>query len=150
MFKAIFKKAVLLFFDMDYEQLLKKAKENLPKQLVSRERFEIPKAQGHIEGNKTIIVNFSQLCSILQRPQEQILKYLQRELATPAIIDGQRLVLGRKISPGLINEKIEKFAQEFVLCGECGKPDTKLVREGRILSKKCTACGAKQPIRSKI
>jgi translation initiation factor 2 subunit 2 len=135
---------------MDYEKLLKKAKENLPKTLIQRERFEIPKVKGHVEGVKTIITNFVQICSILHRDVNQLLKYLQRELATPAIIDGPRLVLGRKISSSLINDKIEKYAKEFVLCGECGKPDTKLIKEGRILEKKCMACGAKHPVRSKI
>lgn len=135
---------------MGYEELLKQAKKNLPKGLVEKARFEIPKVTGHIQGNKTIIENFSQICSTLQRGQEQLLKYLQRELATPAVIDGPRLVLGRKINSVSINEKIEKFAQEFVLCKECGKPDTKLIKEDKVLKKKCMACGAKQPIMSKI
>jgi len=135
---------------MDYENLLKKAKKDLPKDLIRKERFEIPKVKGHIQGNKTIINNFAQICSILQRPPDQLLKYLQRELATPANLDGPRLILGRKISSTLINDKIEKFANEFVICTECGKPDTKLIKEDRILEKKCLACGAKHPVRSKI
>lgn len=135
---------------MEYEDLLKKAKENLPKGLVEKARFEIPKVIGHIQGNKTIVENYPQICSTLQRDPEQLLKYLQRELATPATIEGPRLVLGRKISANMINEKIEKFAHEFVLCKECGKPDTKLLKEDKVLKKKCMACGAKQPIMSKI
>ena len=135
---------------MDYKNLLKKAKKDLPKELVKKERFELPKVKGHIEGNKTILVNFFEICSILHRDQSQLLKYLQRELATPANIDGKRLVLGRKISSGLINEKVEKYANEFVICEECGKPDTKLIKEDRILEKKCMACGAKHPVKSKI
>ena len=135
---------------MDYDKLLKKAKESLPKTLVKKERFEIPKVKGHIEGVKTIVTNFSEVCAILHREPSQLLKYLQRELATPAIIEGKRLILGRKISSNLINEKIEKFAHEFDICEECGKPDTKLFREDRILMKKCMACGAKHSIRSKI
>ncbi len=135
---------------MDYEKLLEKARENLPKGLITKERFELPKVKGHIEGNKTVITNFLEICSILQRDASQLLKYLQRELASPANIDGKRLVLGRKISSGLINEKIDKYAKEFVICDECGKPDTKLIKEGRILEKKCLACGAKHPVKSKI
>ena len=135
---------------MEYDKLLKKAKENLPKELVKKARFEVPKIKGHIEGNKTIITNFAEICSVLQRDPNQLLKYLQRELATPASIDGRRLVLGRKISSGLINERLERFAQEFVICEECGKPDTKLIKEERILMKKCTACGAKHSVKSKI
>ena len=132
---------------MDYEKMLKKAKKELPKELVEKSRFEIPKIKGYIEGNKTIVSNFIQICDILHREQSLLLKYLQRELATPAIIDGQRLVLGRKISAKAVNEKIEQFVKEFVLCRECGKSDTKMFKEDRVLFLKCLACGAKHPIK---
>ena len=116
----------------------------------STERFEIPKATGHVQGNKTIVNNFLQIAKAFGRDKEQLLKYLQRELATPASIDGQRLVLGRKISSDFINSKIEQFANDFVLCKECKKPDTQIIKEDRVLFLKCTACGARHPIRSKI
>lgn len=135
---------------LDYENLLDKAKAKLPKIKESKERFEIPQAQGHVQGNKTIISNFSQICSTLNRPQEQLLKFLQRELATPAEIDGPRLVLGRKISLSTINQKIKHYSEEFVLCRECHKPDTQIYKEGRVLFLKCTVCGAHHPIRTKI
>ncbi len=135
---------------MDYEQLLKRAKEELPDIQQTKERFEIPKVVGHIEGNKTIISNFYNIVKILKADQDKLLKYLQRELATPAIVDGQRLILGRKINSEFINKKIERFAEDFVLCKECGKPDTKIIKEERFLFLKCTACGAQHPIRTKI
>lgn len=135
---------------MDYEQLLEKAKESLPEVQESKERFEIPKVKGHVEGNKTIVTNFVGIAKSLGRDQDKLLKYLQRELATPAKIDGQRLVLGRKLNSDFINKKIEQFAKDFVLCKECGKPDTKLEKEDRILFLKCAACGAKHPIKTKI
>ena len=36
---------------MDYHELLKKAKEELPRESASHDRFEIPKIRGHIQGN---------------------------------------------------------------------------------------------------
>ena len=134
----------------EYEELLKRIKKDLPNNITSGERFEIPKAKGHIEGNKTIISNFNQIVDDLQRDPQHILKFLQRELATPAEIDGPRLILKRKIISQLINEKIEQYAKSFVICKECGKPDTKMVKEDGFSFLKCTACGAKQPIKSKI
>ncbi len=135
---------------MEYETLLDKAKAKLPHTMERVERFEMPKASGHIQGNRTIIVNFSQICSAFSREPQHILKYLQRELATQGYIDGQRLVLGSKIPSALINQKIEQYAHDFVLCSACKKPDTKIIREGRVLMLKCTACGAKHPIKTKI
>lgn len=134
----------------EYEEMLEKAKKELPDIKESKERFELPKVVGHLQGNKTVVTNFAQICSLLRRPQEQLLKYLQRELATPATVEGPRLVLGRKISSSIINEKIERYCQDFVLCKECQKPDTQLIKEGRFLFMKCTACGAKHPVRGKI
>ncbi len=134
----------------NYEQLLKKAKAELPEVKIKTERFEIPKVTGHIQVIKTIITNFSQICDTIRRSQEQLLKFLQRELATPAAIDGPRLVLGRKISSSLINEKLLSFCNDFVICRECHKPDTQLLKEDRVIFLKCTACGAKQPVKGKI
>lgn len=135
----------------DYKELLEKGRKEIPESLKSTgERFEIPKAKGHIEGNKTVISNFTQIASILNREQSHLLKFLQRELATPATIEGLRLVLGRKLAASQINEKLKLYAETFVLCPDCGKPDTKLKKEEKVLFLKCMACGAKHPIRAKI
>lgn len=135
----------------NYKELLEKGREELPESLKSTgERFEMPKAKGHLEGNKTIISNFLQIANDLNREPNHLLKFLQRELATPAIITGQRLVLGRKLSASQINQKIQLYAGTFVLCPDCKRPDTQLKKEGNVLFLKCTACGAKHPIRTKI
>ncbi|AJF62508.1 MAG: Translation initiation factor 2 subunit beta [archaeon GW2011_AR20] len=133
-----------------YEKLLEKAKANLPEIKQTTERFEMPKAKGHVQGNKTIISNFADIVKTFNRDQTHLLKYLLRELATPGNLDGPRLILGRKISSSLINSKIEQYAQEFVLCRVCKKPDTVLTKEERVTIMKCTACGAKNPVRTKI
>lgn len=131
-----------------YEELLKKGRSELPEAAFFAERFEIPKVTGHIEGNKTIVSNFIQITGVLQRPINHFLKYLLRELATPGIMRGALLVLGAKVPAYRINEKIRKYATEFVLCSECGKPDTKIIKEGPLSYLKCMACGAKKNIKT--
>lgn len=135
---------------MEYEKLLERGKKNLPDVVSSKSRFEMPKVKGLIQGNKTIVNNFTSICSEFHREPQHLLKYLQRELASPAIIDGPRLVLGRKLSAAFINTKIEKYAKDFVLCKDCGRPDTKLIKEGKFLYIKCMACGSKHVVRVKI
>lgn len=136
---------------MEYNKLLERALEKMPKKMESSgERFEMPKVKGHVEGNKVIINNFKEICDVLHRDQTLLLKYLQRELATPALIDGPRLILGRKLSSELINQKIAQFAADFVLCRECKRPDTQLIKDGEVKIIKCTACGAKSPVRSNL
>lgn len=134
---------------MDYEKLLEKAYKEI-KPIEATERFEIPKVKGHIEGNKTIISNFQQICSTLRRPADHVAKFLLRELATPGLVEGERLILNRKLNSGMINEKIEAYANEFVICHECKKPDTELIKQDTFLFLKCFACGAKHSVRAKI
>lgn len=136
--------------EYDYEKLLDKGRSQLPESVLKIERFEVPKVKGHIQGNKTIVSNYLQICNVLRREPEHLLKYLQRELATPALIDDSRLVLGRKISSSSINGKIQQYTDTFVLCPECKKPDTKLLKEDKFLLIKCTACGAKHTVKTKI
>lgn len=135
---------------MEYAKALKRARENLPEAVFEKERFEIPKVSGHIEGNKTVISNFRQIASALGRQVEHLLKYVLKELAAPGDLRPSGLVIGTKVAASRINGKIRQYADEFVFCPECGKPDTQLVKEGEILYLKCQACGAKKPVKSKI
>ena len=135
---------------MDYNSALDNVYKNLPESILKKERFELQEVKSMIQGNKTIISNFGSIISQIRREPEHLLKFLLRELATPGSIDGPRLVLGRKISSKLIQQKVDEYVKIFVLCHDCKKPDTKLIKEDKILSIKCMACGAKHPIKSKI
>jgi len=136
---------------MEYKDLLKKVREKLPKSIFERARFEIPRIRGHIQGNRTILSNFLQIANVLNRPPEHLLKFILKELAAPGEIKKSgSVIIGTKVSASRINEKIKEYANTFVLCSECGKPDTKIEKEKNFLFIKCQACGARHPIRSKI
>ena len=135
-----------------YEELLSEAYKNVKPISVSErfERFEIPKANSQVIGNKTFISNFLQICSYLRRDCLHLAKFLSRELAAFSKIENERLILNRKIQASQINEKIELYVMEFVLCKECKKPDTELVKQGNFMFLHCLACGAKHSVRAKI
>lgn len=130
--------------------MLTRGKKNLPEIAASTERFNVPKVAGHLEGNKTVISNFFQIASTLGRTPEHLLKFISRELAAKGELKKQLLVFNTKLPSSKINEKIEEYVNSFVLCKECGKPDTKLSKEGIITFMRCQACGAKHSINSKI
>jgi len=134
----------------DYEKLLTDAYKDIKPIKHSGERFEIPKIQGHVEGTKTILTNWAQIASTLRRDQEHILKFLLKELATSGKIKGTQVILQRRIPSAKINEKIEQYTNEFVLCKECKKPDTEMIKQDRFSFLHCLACGAKHSIRAKI
>ena len=136
---------------MNYEKMLDDVRKNLPEVVFIKERFEIPKVLGHMQGNRTIISNFLQIASSLRRDVDHLLKYVLKELATPGEIKKSgALILGTKVSASRLNDKIRQYANAFVLCSECGKPDTKIEREDNANYLKCTACGAKNIIKGKI
>ena len=82
---------------MDYEKLLEKATKELPESAKEKQRFEIPNVKGHVEGNKTVVSNFVQIATLLQRPVEHFIKYILKELATPGDIRNNQLILKTKI-----------------------------------------------------
>lgn len=133
-----------------YEKLLDRAIKNLPEKMKRSERFEIPKVRGHVQGQKTVISNIRQIADAFNRRPEHLTKYLLRELATPGDLKPKGLLLGRKITAVRVNEKIRKYADIFVLCKECGKPDTKIIKVDRVSFVKCLACGARHPVTGKI
>ncbi len=133
-----------------YEQLLDKAYAKVKVVSSATDRFEIPLVIGQIEGNNTIITNISQIANYLRRPVENLTKFLQKELATPGKISNERLILNRKLNSAIVNEKIQLYAKEAIICPVCKKPDTEIITEKGIKYKHCLACGAKSPIKIKI
>jgi len=129
----------------DYEKLLGEAFEKV-KPTEFCDRFEVKKVEGRHEGTRTFITNFIAISTCLRRDPEHIAKFLFKELATPGEIDGERLILARKLPSAQVNEKVEKYVEKFVKCSNCGKPDTEILTEGNLTFLKCMACGIKKPI----
>ena len=134
----------------NYEKLLDSAYKDIKPIEHSGERFEIPKIEGHLEGTKTIVTNLAQIASYLRRDQEHILKFLLKELATSGAIKQGRVILQRKIRSQKINEKIEEYVKQFVICKECKKPDTELKKDKGFVFMHCLACGAKHSVKSRF
>jgi len=134
----------------NYEKLLEEIYKKIKPINSSSNRFEIPKIQGAFEGKKTILTNFFQIASYIRRDGNQFQKFILKELATSGQKEGDRLVLNNKIPSAKINQKIEQYIKEFVICKECGKPDTELKKQDRLLFMHCLACGAKHSVRGKI
>ena len=83
----------------------------------------------------------------MNRDPQHLLKFLMRELGTAGNVDGSRAILQGKFTHYLINERIEDYVDKYVICHECNRPDTKIIREGRIFLLKCSACGATAPLK---
>ncbi len=131
-----------------YEDALNRAIEKLPEKGEETSRFDIPTPEIEPHGNSTIVKNFTSIAKKLRRKPDHMMKFLTGELAVPGEIDSNgRGVFQGKFRFRQINEKLQSYIEEFVLCNTCGKPDTNLVREDRMLLKKCEACGSKDGVK---
>jgi translation initiation factor 2 subunit 2 len=133
--------------DYDYHKLLKKAIEGLPEKLTSKERFQIPQGDVFYEGNTTILKNFTEIANLINREGKHFFSYLLKELGTAGGQEGERAIFQGKIPAAKVQSRIQTYVENYVLCKECHKPDTYLVRENRTLIMRCEACGAFHPVK---
>ena len=131
----------------DYEALLKRAKDNLPEHTNDGERFQMPEPDLFIEGKNTVFRNFGDVAELMRREPEAILAYLLRELGTAGNVDGRRAIFKSRLGVEQVKTRLKAYLHTFVLCSECGKPDSKLVKDGRTLILECEACGAHRPVK---
>ncbi len=128
---------------MDYEDQLDRAMDQTPDIEGSSDRFDVPEPEVRQEGNMTVYENFQNTISRLGREDDHVIKHLQNDLGTSGHIDESgRARLTGEFSQRRIQAALDEYVDEFVLCSECGLPDTKLEREHGALVLRCEACGA--------
>ena len=130
----------------DYLANLDRALEQLPEIKGSGERFVVPEPKLLTEGKTTVLENFASIADKLNREPEHIFKFLLRELGTAGKIDGSRAIFQKRFTSEVITELINAYVTEYVICSECGRPDTHLIKSERILTLRCDACGAHRPV----
>lgn len=130
----------------NYDELLNDLYASLPeKKTGSGERFEIPVLEANVEGVKSIVKNFDEICTQIRRESIEVARVLSKELAIPVEVVNGRLILSGKVNNKLLNEKFTSFCKGNIICKQCGKPDTHFTTEGRFKVVVCEACGAKNP-----
>ncbi|MBN3037043.1 MAG: translation initiation factor IF-2 subunit beta [Candidatus Diapherotrites archaeon] len=129
-----------------YEELLDNLYTQLPEKLKEKTRFKMPEFRSMIQGKQTIVQNFVDVAEDLRRDPKHLMKFITKETAAPCNIDGKRLIMKGRIRDRVLNDRLEAYAKEYVLCGECGKPDTTLVTQEGVTYLKCEACGGRRPV----
>lgn len=131
---------------MTYQELLEQAYKKIKPIESKAGRFKVPEVNSRIQGNTTTITNFRQIATYLRRKPEHLEKFLEKELAAQGKLEKERLMLIRKIPANKIQEKLQVYVEKYVICKECGKPDTEILKEGNFFFIRCLACGAKHSI----
>ena len=130
-----------------YDALLRRAKEALPEPVSSGERFQVPEADLIQEGKTTVLRNFVDLTTAINRDPDQVLQYLLRELGTAGALEERRVVFKGKVTAPQVADRVKSYIDTYVICSECGRPDTRLVKEDRVAILECDACGARRPVK---
>lgn len=138
----------------DYYKMLEEAYKELEKmgKLITtiQDRINIPLPKVSYHGKWTVIENSKEISDILNRDIELLSLFLQKEFGIAGKIEGNNIILQKRITFEEIKKRIDKFVEIFVRCPICKKLDTKLIKEDRIYYIKCMACGALSPIQYKL
>jgi translation initiation factor 2 subunit 2 len=135
--------------DLDYKKLLKRVLDDTSTKKIVEDRFKLPKAEIFYEGNTTVIKNFDRISDAVNRDSDLILKFLLGAVGTAGEMEGGRVVFQGKIPAKQIQDKLKEYIDTYVMCSECNRPDTHLVKQGRTILIRCDACGAFRSVKSK-
>ena len=131
---------------MDYDASLDRAMDAVPDIATSEKRLRLPDAEVQRDGAFTRLTNLGAIADALARETEHLHRFIQRDLGTSGKLESGRARYSGTFSPDDFDDTIERYTDEFVVCSECGLPDTRLVRENRTPMLRCDACGAFRPV----
>ena len=131
----------------DYDELLKRARAQVPEVTAKRERLELPRLYVSMVGMRTTISNFKEVADVLDRDPQHILKFLTREMATAATYHDGRAIFQGKFPRDTFERLLQRYNEAFVICPVCKRPDTNIVKEKRLSFLVCNACGAKSSVK---
>lgn len=133
----------------DYDSLLERAKEEIPEPISTGERFELPELEVAKEGKATVVRNFADVLDAMNREPEEVVARLLREIGAAGNYEDRRLKLQGDHARRTIQDRLDRYVESYVICSECSRPDTNLVKDGRTLVLQCDACGAHRPVQAR-
>lgn len=129
-----------------YTSLVARAKAKIPEKKASHDRLQIPEPDIILEGKTTVFRNFGDIAAVLRREPDHILAFILTELGTAGRLDGKRVIFKGKVGTKQIVDKISDYVNAYVMCSECKRPDTQLLKEDRVLTLVCESCAARRPV----
>jgi translation initiation factor 2 subunit 2 len=133
--------------DYNYNDLLKRARDQVPEGTSKKERLELPRLFVSMVGMRTTIANFKEVADTLDRDPQHILKFLTREMATAATYHDGRAIFQGKFPRDTFERLLQRYTESFVTCPVCKRPDTNITKEKRLSFIICNACGARSSVK---
>ncbi|KAL7568767.1 hypothetical protein ACA910_021757 [Epithemia clementina (nom. ined.)] len=115
-------------------------------------RYKMPAVYGKIEGSgngiKTAIPNITEVSTSLHRLPGEVNKFFGTELGAQSRYspDTDRAIVNGAHTDAVLQDLIHKYIEKFVLCPNCGLPETNYKIKSETIYHKCAACGAKEMV----
>lgn len=115
-------------------------------------RYKMPVVYGKIEGRgngiKTVIPNITELANSLHRTPAEVNKFFGCELGAQTSYSGDidRAIVNGAHNDASLQSLIHKYIELFVLCPQCGLPETEYKIKNSCIFHKCAACGSKEMV----
>ena len=114
-------------------------------------RYKIPPLRLKFEGNRTVLLNMTEISKSLNRDPNLIIRYFSHKLCTSARFDPKRdcyVINGLHLVSSL-QTILLSFSKIFIECKDCGNPETILSsKKNMFLKMICKACGQSNLINS--
>ncbi|ARF09704.1 translation initiation factor 2 subunit beta [Indivirus ILV1] len=121
--------------------------DELLNQNVNNKKLIIEKPIVKSLNKKTFILNFTSICSKINRPTLDVKQYFEREMSTSISINAQgSLVITGTFKEINILKVFSSYIENFVKCTECGSCETEIIKENRITYNNCKKCKSKKAL----
>jgi len=113
-------------------------------------RYKMPTVYGKIEGRgngiKTVIPNICAVATSLHRSPAEVNKFFGCELGAQTKYDEstERAVVNGAHNDVVLGDMMHRYIEKFVLCPNCGLPESDYRFKGESIYHSCKACGAKE------
>jgi len=134
---------------MNYDDALDRAMDSAPDIQADAERLTVPDAEAQRDGAFTRLTNLEGIADTVSRDPEHLHRFIQRELGTNGQYEEGVGRYNGNFSGRDFDTVLGKYVDAYVLCGECGLPDTRLGSEDRTEMLRCDACGAFRPVKKR-
>ncbi len=125
-------------------------RQNNPHYDTPQTRLQVPIPQLAIVGSKrSMWINFTQTCEILQRLVDHVQSFFLSELCTTGSLDvNGRLLMQGRFRHNHIEPVLKKYILGYVACDKCRQLDTTLTKDpvSRLMFLECSLCFWKRPV----
>mmetsp|Transcript_24790 Transcript_24790/g.42445 ORF Transcript_24790/g.42445 Transcript_24790/m.42445 type:complete len:402 (-) Transcript_24790:142-1347(-) len=115
-------------------------------------RYKMPTVFGKLEGrgngSKTVIPNISDVGLSLHRDPGEVNKFFGCELGAQTTYNAEtdRAIVNGHHTDKVLQQLVHKYIELFVLCPNCGLPETEYKIKSGVVNHKCAACGHKDMV----